>query len=65
MKWKLLIFALTNFGEAKLELVKTLEMQTESLCKKAQQAFLDENKKHAKGEEILVVYTTFCIQVRE
>ncbi len=65
LKWALLIFVLTNFEEAKLELVKTLEMETENLCKKAQKAFLDENKKHAKGEDVLIVYTTFCIQVRE
>jgi len=65
LKWALLIFVLTNFEEAKLELVKTLEMETESLCKKAQKAFLDENKKHAEREDILIVYTIFCIQVRE
>ena len=65
MKWALLVFLTTNFQETNVELAKTLEMETESLCEKAKQVFLNENKRNAKGGKILIAYTTFCIQVRE
>ena len=66
MKWALLVFMISTFPEPNVQLAKTLEMETESLCKKAQQVFLSENKSMSEGmDSILFGYKTICVQVRE
>jgi len=65
MKWALLIFMFSSFQETNLELVKTLEMETERLCKKGMQVFKDENKRSDMRGNLLFTYKTFCVQVRE
>ncbi len=66
MKWALLVFVLTSVPEMDIRLVKTLEIETESLCVKAHQTFRDENLR-LRGIKGTVpwIYQVFCIQVRE
>jgi len=66
MKWALLMFVLTSVPELDIRLVKTLEIETESLCVKAQQTFRNENLRlrGIKGRAPWI-YQSFCIQVRE
>jgi len=66
MKWALLVFLFTTIPETNMQLVETLEVETESLCVKAQLTFRDENLRLGgiKGTSSWV-YESFCIQVRE
>jgi len=66
MKWALLIFMITNLQEVKVELIETLEIETENLCKKGQQIFVDESKRmFAETDQVIWAYQAMCVQIRE